>query len=143
MKLRKAMAVILLVTLIAGLVTAGLMAYTNKVKTNIKVEQSVVLDGVNYDKLIIDNVTGIGGNTVKTKHELNVRCYTPVNLTIMTTSVSGILTYYEYYEGVILHSFTNPHLFETGNHTLVFNYQLDLNLKPATYSVTSTLSVTK
>jgi hypothetical protein len=143
MKLRKAMWIIFLVTLVAGLVTAGLMTYMNKVKTNIMVEQSVVLDGVNYDKLIIDNVTGIGGNTMRRNHTLNVRCDVSVNLTITTTNMPGILVFYQYYENTTCHSVTNPQLFEPGIYNIIFCYQLDLNLKPATYAVTSTLSIAK
>lgn len=143
MKFRKAIVSILIITMLMGLVTAGLMSYVNKLQTNIKTEQSVMLDNSTYDMVIMENITGIGGNTIRTNHTLNVRCECPVNLTIKAKSVPGILVYYEYYEGVICHSLTNPHLFKTGLYTIVCCYELDINLKPSSYQIINTFSVTE
>lgn len=143
MKLRKAISAIILISFLCTLVTAGLMTYIGKLQTNITVEQPVRLDWVNYNKLVVDNVTGIGGNTVKRNHTLEIRCDDSVNLTIVTKAVAGILVYYEYYEGVVCHSLTNPQLLEPGIYTITFCYELDLNLIPTKYILTSTLSVTK
>jgi hypothetical protein len=143
MKLSKAIAIIIFTSFICTLVTAGLMTYIGKLQTNITVEQPVRLDWVNYNKLVVDNVTGIGGNTVKRNHTLEIRCDDSVNLTIVTKAVAGILVYYEYYEGVVCHILTNPQLLEPGIYTITFCYELDLNLIPTKYILTSTLSVTK
>jgi hypothetical protein len=143
MKLSKAIAIIIFTSFICTLVAAGLMTYIGKLQTNITVEQPVRLDWVNYNKLVVDNVTGIGGNTVKRNHTLEIRCDDSVNLTIVTKAVAGILVYYEYYEGVVCHSLTNPQLLEPGIYTITFCYELDLNLIPTKYILTSTLSVTK
>ena len=143
MKLRKAISLILIITMICTIATAGLMTYIGKLQSNITVEQPVRLDWHNYDKTVMDNFTGIGGNTVKRNHTLEIRCDRNVNLTITTKAVQGILTYYEYYEGVVCHSLTNPQLLSPGIYTITFCYELDLNLTPAKYILTSTLSVTK
>lgn len=143
MRLRKAISIIILISFICTIVTAGLMTYIGKVQSNIMTEQPVRLDWHNYDKIITDNFTGIGGNTVKRNHTLEIRCDSNVNLTINTKTVPGIIVYYEYYEGVICHSLTNPWLFTPGIYTITFCYSLDLNLIPGRYVTTSTLAVTK
>ena len=143
MKLRKAISIIILISFICTIVTAGLMTYIGKVQSNIMTEQPVRLDWHNYDKIITDNFTGIGGNTVRRNHTLGIRCDCNINLSITTKTVPGIIVYYEYCEGVICHSLTNPQLFEPGIYTIRFCYELDLNLTPAKYVVISTLAVTK
>jgi hypothetical protein len=143
MKTRKLILMLCIIAITCIVVTAGLLTYIGKVQSNITTEQPVRIDWHNYNKTVVDNFTGIGGNTVRRNHTLDIRCDCNINLSITTKTVPGIIAYYEYYEGVICHSLTNPQLFEPGIYTIRFCYELDLNLTPSKYIVTSTLAVTK
>jgi hypothetical protein len=138
MRKKKIIVGIVLMLLLVGIVSAGIMSYFARVRPTFNVKQSVTINGKNYNEPIDFTEEVIAGNTVKKKYLLQVNCNNPVNISVKETIITGIsITYH--LDGVPI---VFPLLeLEKGNYTLIITWEFSAKLTSGTYKPSITFSL--